>query len=205
MSRHLWSNSRRPKSRHQRRSGSEPQHLSVFAATIRAVTGRVEQVVPAPHPDPEETDWSAPQFGSDTVEPPPAPQDAQGTQIISRKAQVDSRQTPAGSRETPTGSPGTQIISREAPTGSPETQLISPVARGASPVTRGASPVARGLSPVIRRNSLEIERIPTGTERAYPEDPGIPEDGTVEFPQYNDSGPAGPALSLLSPGRHSMR
>ena len=76
MSRHLWS-TRRAKSAHH--SVPDPQHLGIFAATMRAVMGRTEQ--PAPPADPEdqkdltEADLPVPRPAVSAVEPPPAPEE----------------------------------------------------------------------------------------------------------------------------------
>ena len=65
MSRHLWRT--RSHGPSDDSSGPEPQHSSVFPATVRAVTGR--SALPA---DPKDEDLPAPRPARSAVEPPPA-------------------------------------------------------------------------------------------------------------------------------------
>jgi hypothetical protein len=78
MSRHLWRARSHPAS--ETRSGSEPQPLSIFADTVRAVTGQAGQPAPAPPvpaaaagpaapaADREEADFPAPRPARNTAE-----------------------------------------------------------------------------------------------------------------------------------------
>lgn len=69
MSRHLW-NARGAKAGDQSRPRPEPQHLGIFAATVRAMKGMTTRPTTEPSPHPSEVDLPVPRPAPEESEPP---------------------------------------------------------------------------------------------------------------------------------------
>lgn len=68
MSRHLW-NARGAKAVDPSRRRPEPQHLGIFAATVRAMKGLATRPATEPSPHPSEVDLPVPRPAPEEIEP----------------------------------------------------------------------------------------------------------------------------------------